>query len=467
MSAANPAASGRLTGAERATPPGPGVLRAFQFPAIERRTLQNGIPVLSARTGGFPVVTLGLLLPAGGVHESAERAGLASLTSALLESGAGSRTAAEIADTLELLGVQLSVSTSWDVTQVELTGLSSQMEPAAEVLADLLCFPTFPDAEVERIRGEHLAGILQRRAEPRGLANEMAARWIFSGDTPFARPLGGTTISLGGLTRQDVKEFHASRYTPFGSHVVAAGDLDGDRAQELAERAFGAWIGPAPQAARITVQPRSHQRRLVIVDRPGSVQSEIRVGQVGLARATPDFFPVLVMNAILGGAFTSRLNLNLRERQGFTYGVSSAFAMRRNPGPFVISTAVQTEVTAAALTEILREVDGLRTGPVRDEEVEDARNYLAGVFPLRLQTTDGVASRLAELALYQLPDDYFDGYRDRILEVGVEDVERVAVRHLHPEEMAVVVVGDAEKIHDSLQALDLGPVDVVTLTELE
>jgi zinc protease len=423
--------------------------------------------VLSARTNGFPVVTLGLLLPAGGVHEPAEASGLASLTSSLLESGAGSRSAAEIADTLELLGVQLGVSTGWDVTQVELTGLRSQMESAVDVLSDLVRAPTFPQSEVDRIRAEQLAGILQRRAEPRGLANEMANRWIFSADSTFARPLDGTAASVEGLTRQDILAFHASRYTPEGASIVVAGELDRDQALELAERAFGSWSGGVAEGPRLKAEPRSRERQLVIVDRPGAVQSEIRVGQVGLPRSTPDFFPVLVMNAILGGAFTSRLNLNLRERQGFTYGVSSSFAMRRNRGPFAVSTAVQTEVTAAALTEIMKEVDGIHAGPVRPEEVEDARNYLAGIFPLRLQTTDGVASRLAELALYGLPDDYFDSYRDRILAVTVADVERVAREHLRPKEMAAVIVGDASKIRDSLEALGVATIHVVPATEVE
>lgn len=449
----------------RATAPGPGPLRPFHFPPIERGSLGNGLPLLSARTDGFPVVTLGLLVPAGGIHESPERAGLASLTSALLESGAAGRSAAEIADTMELLGVQLSVSTGWDVTQVELTGLASQMSDAADVLADLVRAPTFPSQEVERIRGQQLAAITQRRAEPRGLANELVSRWIFSPETPFSRPLSGSPATLEGLTLQDVAAFHAQQYSPYGSSVVVVGALDGDAAHELANRAFGGWVGAAPSNPVVSVEPRARERRLVIVDRPGSVQSEIRVGQVGLQRSTPDFFPVLVMNAILGGAFTSRLNLNLRERQGFTYGVSSAFAMRREPGPFLISTAVQTEVTAAALTEIQREIHDLRAGPIRPEEVEDARNYLAGVFPLRLQTTDGVASRLAELALYDLPRDYFDSYRDRILDVSVSHVQRVAIEHLHPEEMVAVIVGDAAKIRASLEALDFGPVEVVSAAE--
>lgn len=204
----------------------------------------------------------------------------------------------------------------------------------------------------------------------------------------------------------------------------------------------------------------------MLVDRPGSVQSELRVGHVGVARSTPDYFPLVVMNSILGGAFTSRLNMNLRERQGFTYGVSSGFAMRRSPGPFMVSTAVQTEVTGAALMEIMREVNAIRDEPVQPAELEDARNYLAGVFPLRLQTTEGVASRLGELALFDLPLDYFDDYRDRLLEVDAASVQRVAREHLRPGEMTVVVAGDAARIRPEVEALELGPLEVVSVGAL-
>jgi zinc protease len=200
---------------------------------------------------------------------------------------------------------------------------------------------------------------------------------------------------------------------------------------------------------------------VVVVDRPGAVQSEIRVAQIGVARSTPDYFPIVVMNAILGGAFTSRLNLNLRETRGYTYGVSSGFTMRREPGPFMVSTAVQTEVTAPALAEITTEIATIRGEPVRDQEVADARSYLAGVFPLRLQTTDGTAGRIAELAAYDLPLDYFCDYRERLLEVTRPEVERVAREHLDPERMTIVVAGDAARVRDDLAALGLGPVEVI------
>ncbi|HET7273908.1 MAG TPA: pitrilysin family protein [Longimicrobiaceae bacterium] len=436
-------------------------LRPYSFPAIERAELSNGLPILVARTSHFPVVTLSAILPAGGVQEQGDRAGLATLTNSLLESGAAGRSALDIAESLEGLGVRMKASTSWDVSLVGYTSLASRADAASEILGSMVRSPDFPPAEVERIRQEQLADIVQRRAEPRGLANEMVARFIYSEDTPYRRPLGGTAATVEGLTRSDAAAFHSECYSPRGAAVVVAGHIDVQSAIELAEARFGDWVGPVVQRPRIAVRPLRESTRVVIVDRPGAVQSEIRIGHIGLARDTPDYFPVIVMNTILGGAFSSRLNLNLRERHGYTYGVSSSFSMRKDTGLFLVSTAVQTEVTSAAVREILNEVEGIRDSKVSDRELDDARNYLAGTFPLRLQTTDGIASRLAELLIYELPDDYFSDYRDRIVEVGRAEVLDAARAHIRPEHFAVVVVGDASAIREPLESLDIGPVEVV------
>lgn len=445
---------------DRAGPPAPGPLRPFHFPEVEHLRLSNGIPLLVASLHRLPVVTVSVLLRAGGVHEERESAGLATLTGTLLESGAGDRSAGEIAEALEGLGVQVETGTSWDVTHLDLTTLSARLGAATEVMVDLIRRPTFPPEEVERLRGEQLAGILQRRADPRSLANEMAARFIFSDATPFSRSLSGSAETVQDLSRADVAAFHAERFSPAAAAILVAGDITAEAARELAEQGFGDWTGGAAPTAAVDVRPRSTRREIVIVDRPGSVQSEVRVGQVGVARSTPDYFPIVVMNTMLGGAFSSRLNLNLRERHGFTYGVSSSFVMRREPGPFLISTAVQTEVTARAVTEILREVEAIRQEPASGRELDDARNYAAGTFPLRLQTTDGVASRLAELVVHDLPRDYFDSYRERILAVGAEDALRAARDHVDPDSLSIVIVGDAAAIREPLEALGLGQVRV-------
>ena len=444
----------------RATPPGPGPVRPFGFPTLERFDLPNGVPVLFARVEGLPVVTASVVVRAGGVDEPMSQAGLASLTGALLESGAGGRSGIEIADAMETLGIQLAVGCSWDFSQAEVTGLANRVPRAAGIVAELVRAPDFPADEVERLRGEHLASILQRRADPRGLANEMASRFIFDPTTPYSRALSGTTESLPALGREDVARFHAAAYAPARAALVVAGAIGRDEAEAIVGP-FGDWSGGEGVPTDAAVAPRSRERRVVIVDRPGSVQSEVRVGHVGVPRTTPDYFPITVMNTILGGAFTSRLNMSLREKHGFTYGVSSTYAMRRAPGPFLVATAVQTEATAAAVREIFREMEGMRAQPVSEAELVDARNYVAGVFPLTLQTTSGVASRLAELVLYGLPHDYFDRYPGQVLAVGTEEVQRVANDYLLPEEAAVVIVGDAAAIRAEIDALDLGPVEVV------
>jgi zinc protease len=446
---------------DRSIAPEPGPLRPFRFPPIARFTLPNGLPVLFARTENLPVATFSLLLPAGGIREERERAGLASLTGSLLESGTEGLDAAQIAERFESLGTRLHVGTSWEISHVDFTALADRVPDAADLAARLVRGASFPDAEVDRIRQEQLAGILQRRADPRSLANEMASRFIFSDDSPFSRPLGGTPTTVEAIGADDVRQFHARAFTPRSAGLVVAGHLRLEDVERIASSAFGDWRGPEPPDLPAPVTPRHPDRRIVLVSRPGAVQAEIRVGHVGVERKTPDYFGIVVMNTILGGAFSSRLNLNLRERHGFTYGVSSAFAMRKKRGPFVVSTAVQTEVTGAAVREIMTELERIRDGRVSAGELADARQYVAGTYPLRLQTTDGVASRLADLLIYDLPDSYVDAFADRVLGVTQEDVYDAANRYLSPDAAAVVIVGDVDRLRPQLEELSLGEIEVL------
>jgi len=457
--------AGPKEGLDRSRAPAPGPLRPFHFPRVHRRALSSGLQVLVAESRSLPVVSMGVSLPVSGLDEDEDRAGVAALTADLLDSGAAGRSGLEIATELEGLGVLEDTGASWDSTYVGFTSLRARVEPAARILADLLLRPDFPEAELDRVRAQRLAGIAQRRADPGLLANEAALRFIFAPGSPYARPLSGTTRSLEGMTRSDVRDFHAARYLPAGATLIVAGDLGADEAVEIAEATLGDWAGGPEPAPIPLVEPRADAPRIVLVDRPGAVQSELRVGHVGISRTHPDYFPVTVMNQILGGAFSSRLNMSLRERHGYTYGLHSSFTTRRYPGPFLISTAVQSGATAASLREIFGEVRAIREAPVTPAELDDVRSYLAGVFPLRLETTVGVASRLSQIAVYGLPDDYFDGYRDRILEVTADDVLRAAREHLDPEGLVAVVVGDAGTLKEPLE--EFGTVRVLQPGELE
>jgi zinc protease len=448
-------------GAGRTAPPPPGALRPFAFPSVHRRTLGNGARVVCAPVRDAPVVTLNIALDAGALRDDPARLGLAALTAELLESGTADRSAADVAREIESLGVQLDAGAGWDMAHAGITALANRFQPAADILADLVREPSFPAGEVERLRAERLAEILQRLVEPRALASEAAARFIYHPDARMSRPLGGTVDTLPSLTRQDIAAFHGEFFSPAAARFVVVGDIDPDDCFSLLERRFDDWSGPAAIPPAVPTAPRSEDVQVIVVDRPGAVQSEIRIGHIGVPRSTERFFAIQVMNAILGGTFTSRLNLNLRERNGFTYGVSSGFAMRRRTGSFVVSTAVQTEVTAAAVTEILGELRAIRSADVLATELDDARSYLAGVFPLRLQTTDGIAGRLLELMIHELPDDYFETYRDRLLAVTAAEVREAAEHHVRPDSVAIVVAGDAAALRPSLEALGLGEARVI------
>ena len=450
-----------MSGIDRNLAPAPAAIRPFAFPRAHRNSLANGLAVLSARHGRLPIVTAQVVVDAGAARQDLIKAGLAHLTAGALDAGTLTRTGDQLAWEFESIGVELEAEAGWDAILVQVTAPTPRLEPALALLADVVRNPCFPEAEVRRLRDEQIAAILQRRKEPRALANDMAAEFIFGKDAPYGRPLLGTEGYVRDLTRDDVAAFHREFFVPAFASLMLVGDIDDPDARVLAERHFADWTG-SPSARPPAAMPDGVARGTTvhIVDRPDAVQSEIRVGHVGVARDHQDYFPLIVLNTLLGGAFTSRLNLNLRERHGFTYGVRSAFGFRRAPGPFVIQTAVATEVTARAVEEILRELHAIRDQGASDEEVENARLYLSGIIPLELQTTQQLAERLADIEIFDLPDDYFDSYATRIAAVTRADVERVARERIHPDRLAIVIVGDASAVREGMRELECGEVEV-------
>ena len=368
--------------------------------------------------------------------------------------------ALELAERLETLGTTLDTGADWDSAIVQLTSLTSRVEDAIAVLSEVLRFPAFPDDELERLRAERLADLAQLRAEPRGLADVFFSRLLYVSGSRFARLAGGDEQSIGQTTRERIQSYHSEYYRPNSTALMVVGDISVDDAVRHATKYFGEWAGSAPNVTEPLDVARYQEPRVHIIDKSDAPQSELRVGHVAVPRLHEDYFPLVVMNAILGGLFSSRLNLNLREVHAYTYGAHSAFDWRRAASPFEISTAVETAVTADALKEIQVEFTRIREAPVTDAELSLATDYLVGVFPIRFETTAEVAGGLANVEIFRLPTNYFDNYRDRVRAVTAADVLRVAQRHLDPSRLQVVVVGDAAVIQDPLAALGLGPVTV-------
>jgi zinc protease len=377
-----------------------------------------------------------------------------------LAEGTADRDGAALADAFERLGGALATFTNWDDVDVSTTVVRERFAEVLQLLAEVLRRPAFPEREVVRLRDERLAELLEQRAEPRGLADELFESLLYAPTSRYSYPEAGHPTTVQDLTAGRVRDYYTTRFQASAATVIVAGDVEENETLEQVSRAFADWSGNAVSAAPLSVSPSTTARMVHLIARPGAPQSELRLGHIGLPRRTEDYFSVVLMNAILGGVFNSRINLNLREKHGFTYGASSVFDWRREPGPFLVSTAVATGVTGAAIREILAELERMRTTVPGDDEVSLVASYLEGVFPIRFETTEAIASALAALTTFGLPDDYYDSYRDRIRAVSAEDIARAAETHLHTERLQIVAVGDPEEIRGPLESLELGPVVV-------
>ena len=439
--------------------PPPGPARPYHFPAFERTRLDNGLAVIVVPVRKLPVVTVALVLDAGAVAEPTGEDGVARLTARALLEGTTSLAGDMLSERLEGLGASLEADAEWDSGTLAMTVLASRLSQAMALLAEVVLEPAFPERELERLKAERLAEILQRRAEPRGLADDMFARFLYAPGSRYALPEGGTAPGVSAISRAGVSAFHASRYRAGSATAIIVGDIGVDDALRVIRERFGSWAS----SSAIPVTADDHQARRTravhVVEKADAPQSELRLGHVGLPRTHPDYFAALVMNMLLGGLFSSRINLNLREVHGYTYGASSSFDWRRQAGPFVVGTAVRSDVTAAAAHEILAEIESIRTDKVTAEELSLATSYLEGVFPIRYETTAAIARALTAMVVYGLPADYFDTYRDRVRSVTASDVLRAAREFLRPEELQLVAVGDPAVIREPLATMELGPLE--------
>jgi predicted Zn-dependent peptidase len=440
---------------DRSRLPAPGPPRPFRFPDIERTACASGLDVRSVRHSAAPVVSMAALVRGGSSADPAERPGLAAFTADLLDDGAGGLDGPGLADVLARIGAEADIEVWPDATVVTITTLAKHAARAAALLADLVRRPRFATDDVERVRGLRLDRLRQMRAQAATAADRAFTRSIF-GAHPYGHPGIGDPAGVTAITADDIRTFHARGYRPSETTLVLAGDLDPSAAAALLQDAIGDWAG-APDQPVVSAPPRHAappgQRRVVIVPRPGAPQSELRVGQVSAPRNTPDYHALLLWNAVLGGQFVSRLNLNLRQAKGYTYGVRSGFDFRRDRGPFSVHTSVQTTATADAMLEILREITDLEADrPVTPPELARAKAAVGLGYPRGFETAQQVARAVVQMSLHELDPDHFEQFVPRLSAVPLEAVTDAGRRHVQPDELTAVIVGDPAQVEPQLAA---------------
>jgi len=455
------AAAAQQAPPDRSKAPAAGPAPALHVPAIEKRTPANAPEIWVVPMHKVPTVHLRWINPIAGGNPAGSPPGLASLVADMLDEGAGTRSALEIADTIDYLGAQLTTDASWDAASVDLHVPVARLAEALPVMVDVIQRPTFPADELDRMKKERLASLLEAQDDPEELVRFAFPRIVYGRSHQYGTSMLGTRAAIQGFTVEDLRRFHQARYLPVARTViVVAGDVTADTVVPMIEKAFGtstaAFDGGQPGEAA----PKPGTRRVYLVDKPGAAQSQIRIGWIGVPRATPDYFPIRVLNTILGGSFTSRLNNNLREVHGYAYGAGSAFEMRRGAGPFYAAAGVQTDKTVDALKEFFTELTRIHE-PVPADELEKAKRYLALQLLREFETTRDVAASVSQLFVYGLPGDFYQTYGDRVAAVTAEDVKRAADKYIQPGTLAVVIVGDRKAIEAGVRALNLGPLTVI------
>jgi predicted Zn-dependent peptidase len=448
---------------DRSVKPAAGPTPAVRAPAVVQRTLPNGLALWVVTDKELPTINAQLVIRAGAAQDGTSP-GIASVTAGLLDEGTTKRSATEFAEAADQLGVTLRAGAGTEQTTVTLSTLTRTADSAFALMGEMVTQPAFSAEEIERDRKSRLQNLARRKDQPTVIATETFDRLIYGDDHAYGHAGDGTTESISALTRDGITGFYRQFYLPNNAVLVIVGDVTPDQAARYANLAFANWKrGTVPAIATAApAAPTSSKTGVFLVDKPGAAQSEIRIGHAGVPRMSPDYYPLSVLNAVLGGQFTSRINLNLREDKGYTYGARSSWSFDRGPGPFTASAGVFTAVTDSSLVQFMNELTEIRTSrPATDDEVAFAKGALVRSYPRLIETDAGVANRLADLALLGLPPSELTDFVKRTEAVTAADVNRVAKSQLHPDKFTIVVVGDLAKIQAGIEALNLGPVTVL------
>jgi predicted Zn-dependent peptidase len=450
--------------ADRSALPPLGELAPFQFPEIRRSALASGLRVWTIEHRAVPLTSVFVLVRRGSAADPEGREGLAAMVGDLLDEGCGDLDALAFHEALGRIGAQLETEVGSDATLLGLTLLSRFAERGAALLADMVRRPRLDERDVDRVRDLRLNRLVQIRDLPPALADRAFTELVYCSH-PYGHLSIGSESGLRAMTPGDVRAFHAAAYAPSNVTVIAAGDGSHSELTALVARVFDDWTaGPSPMpddtaALRMPPPPAA---RLGLLHKAGAAQSELRIGHMSVARSAPDYLHLLVLNMILGGQFVSRINMNLREDKGYTYGVRTSFDARRGPGPFLLQASVQSDATADAIRESVSEITAVRGDrPVTREELETGRAALTRGYPRNFETAEQVARAATQMALHDLPEDYYTTFVPRVLALDEQAVTDAARRHLDPARLLTVVVGDRDRVHASLGALGLGePLDL-------
>jgi len=439
--------------------PKPGVASALHLPVPEKFKLANGLTVLYSERPGLPLVAANLVMHAGSGVNPVDRPGLAGMTARMLQQGTATRSALQIADRAADLGATLNSGAGTDTTGISTRSLSRSFPEALELLADVALHPSFPQSEIERVRSEWLTSIVQEKDDPFTVATRILDASLYGPHHTYGYPDSGTTESIKAISRDDLEHFWKQNYFPDDAALVVTGNIKLAALKPLLEKHFGAWKPGRPAPAALGT-PETTDAKLILVDRPEAPQTTLVCFSMGLARSTPDYAPVEVMNTDLGGLFSSRINMNLRETHGYTYGAFSFFAYHRAPGPFIAASDVRTDVTAPATTEMFNELRRMRETQMTPAEMLLSKDSIARSLPGRFERGTSAAGTFAELFTYDLPLDYFSTLPERINAVTPEQAQAVAQKYILPDRMIVLALGDRAKIEADMKKLNLGKVEI-------
>ena len=455
------AVTSALAQVDRSKKPEPGPTPQVKLPKLEHAQLTNGLHVVMVEQRQMPVIQLQLVIQTGSVADPKGKPGVAYVTAQMISEGTKTRLSLQIADDFDFIGAQYGASVNEDGSFVTLLTLAEHFTMALAFFSDVLLNPVFPQSEYARVQKRIVTSLLQNKDQPEFVAGNVFSKMLYGEGHPYGEPVGGTETSVKSITTDDLRTFYDAYYRPNNATLIAVGDIHPKEVVAELEKVFGAWEKRDVPATTIPPSPAAAGPVIYIVDKPKAAQSQFRIGEIGLNRASDDYYRTLVLNQLLGGSFNSRINWKLREEKGYTYGARSAFSYRKEAGPFVVSAGVKTSVTDSSVILTLDELKRIRTELVPEKELSVAKSAIIRGLPRGFETVSDIARQITALVLYNLPDDYYSHIVENVEKVTAEDVQKAAQRYIHPDTDAVVIVGDVSAVKAPLERLGYGKIVVV------